>query len=192
MAYNGIKQIVIDTASDKVKRWGFCDMENDGQFDANTETMVESDFLFEPSINDKIWTWNGSTFLQGDDVVISEKSALIQQIDINAQSKMETYRTLGRVIILGADVTGSIKTIEGIMYKDDQVTSYDARIIDRGNNSTVIAEVTGQTNIEDAIIDFGALSNLPSSKTRLDIQLRRNGGSSNHYVYLNSILIRYY
>jgi hypothetical protein len=191
MAYVGTQQIVIDSVTKEVKRVGFCDMEGDGALDAGSETVISNDFVFDPPIDEKIWTWNGSTFIEGAAVSEDEGSQMIQQIDVNKDSKNSSYKTLSRVIFLGTSKVGSILQIEGIAYMDSAVTSYDCRVIDRTHGSAVIAEVTGLSNETDAIIDFGTISNLPETKSALDIQIKKTGGGGSAKVYLDSILIKY-
>lgn len=64
MAYNSIKQIVIDSTTKAVKRHGYCDFANDGSFDAVTELIIEKDFIFTQSIHDVTWQYDpgGVTF----------------------------------------------------------------------------------------------------------------------------------
>jgi hypothetical protein len=191
MAYNGVKQIVIDSTTKEVKRFGYCDMENDGQFNDGTETMIENDFIFDPPISQKVWTWNDTTFVEGSSQPESEHSHTIQQIDLNESSKNSSYKTMGRIIYLGTKRVGPISHIEAIAYMDDGVTSYDIRVVDKGNNSAVVAEVTGLTNTDDKIIDLGTISNLSATKTRFDIQIRVVDGGSSKKGRLDSILIKY-
>jgi hypothetical protein len=191
MAFNGTMQVVIDSTTKEVKRFGYCDMENDGEFEPGTETMVEKNFVFEPSIKDSIWTWNDTTFVEGGAQPASQVSQMIQQIDINKSDNSTSYKTVSRIIYLGSDNVGAIIHIEAISCMDSGITSYDMRVVDKGNGSAVIAEVTGSTNEIDDIVDFGTISNLPSSKSRFDIQLKRNGGNAQKYVHLDSILIKY-
>ena len=57
-----IKQVVIDKTTGKVKRWGFCEFRDDGSFDPDTEEIIETEFDFEPDIDEQDWYWNGETF----------------------------------------------------------------------------------------------------------------------------------
>ena len=41
------RKIVIDNITKKVKRHGFCDFENDGIYDSETESIIEKDFDFD-------------------------------------------------------------------------------------------------------------------------------------------------
>jgi len=190
MAFNGTQQIIIDSTTKEVKRHGMGDMENDSAFDSGSETLISNDFKFDPSLDEAAWTWNGSTFIEGA-AVISQTSNIIQQIDVNKSAKNSTYRTLSRIIYLGSKLIGDIKTMEIIGYMDVGVTSYDVRLVDKGNQSAVLAEKTGLTNTEDAIIDMGAISNLSTTKTRIDIQVRVTDGNNSNQAYLDSILIKY-
>ena len=190
MAYNGIQQVVIDSSTNIAKRAGFCDMENDGSFNSDTETMVEKNFAFNPSIDSVEWIWDGDTFNQGG-AISEEHNSIIQHVDVNGSSRFSFYRTMSRIIYMGTANMGPIQKIELISYMDFGITSYSIRIVDKGNQSVVIAEVTGLTNTDDTIIDIGNISNLPSSQSRFDIQVRKTGGSWRKEVYLDSVMITY-
>jgi hypothetical protein len=58
MAYNGVKQVVIKTSTNKVKRWGHCDFAIDDTFDPVTESVIEKDFEFDHGF---VYTWNEGT-----------------------------------------------------------------------------------------------------------------------------------
>ena len=56
-----IKQIVIDKTTKNVKRWGYCDFQNDGTFNSDTEQIIEKEFIFNPDIDEQDWQYdNGS------------------------------------------------------------------------------------------------------------------------------------
>ena len=60
-----IQKVVIDKNTKIVKRWGYCDFENDGSFDPDTEEIIEKNFDFKPSpFEVVVWTWNGETFVK--------------------------------------------------------------------------------------------------------------------------------
>jgi Zn finger protein HypA/HybF involved in hydrogenase expression len=62
---------VIDKTSKIVKRHGYCDFQNDGQFDSQTEEIVEKEFDFDEPTRETVWTWNSTTetFDKGSAVV---------------------------------------------------------------------------------------------------------------------------
>jgi len=117
---------------------------------------------------------------------------MIQQVDINKTLKNKnTYRSMSKIIYYGSNSIGEITTIEVVAYMQSGVDSFDIRVVDRKNGSNVIAEKTGLTNTDDEIIDLGTISNLPTDKTRLEVQIRKNDSSSSTNVYLDTILIKY-
>jgi len=126
-----------------------------------------------------------------ENYTLTPSTGLIQQIDINKSSKKTSYTTVGRIVYLGSKIIGNIIEVDAIMYMDSGVDSYDIRFVDKTNSSVIIAEKSGITNTEDAIIEITEISNLPSDKSRLDIQVRKNGGTGNTYVYLDSVLVKY-
>jgi len=52
-----IQQNVIDKTTGIVKRWGFCDFEHDGTFDADTEDIITMRFVFDPPIDEQAWEY---------------------------------------------------------------------------------------------------------------------------------------
>lgn len=61
-----VQQNVIDKTTKVVKRWGFCDFEHDGTFDAETEDIVLKRFVFDPPIDEHLWEWDAEleTFVE--------------------------------------------------------------------------------------------------------------------------------
>jgi hypothetical protein len=54
-------QVVIDKTTKDVKRFGYCDFENDGSFDSETEEIIEHYFVFDPRPSATVtWRWNSS------------------------------------------------------------------------------------------------------------------------------------
>lgn len=107
------------------------------------------------------------------------------QIIIDGSTNNTSYENLVSFIYWGTANGGSLTALKGIMYKNPNVTSYSARIYDI-TNDLVIAEVTGLSNDTAAIIDFGAISNLPTGNAIFEIQMFRTGGGAK-YVYMDSI-----
>jgi len=71
MAYNGIRQHVLNKISKKVLRSGHVDFINESIFNAETEEVLEQDFEFDPPLQIRNWYYNTSTglFEQGALVV---------------------------------------------------------------------------------------------------------------------------
>ena len=47
---------------DLVLRYGYCDFENDGTFDAVSQKVIAKEFTFNPEITTQDWYWDGSAF----------------------------------------------------------------------------------------------------------------------------------
>jgi hypothetical protein len=99
-----------------------------------------------------------------------------------------SYTVLGSFQYLGSGISGTINYIELVSYADPAVTSYDARIVIR-STGTIIASKTGLTNKDYAIVDLGAISNVPTNPEILDLQVKKTGGPTNKYVYVDNIYI---
>jgi len=56
-----IKQIVIDKTTKNVKRWGYCDFQNDGTFNSDTEQIIEKEFIFNPDIDEQDWQYDSGS-----------------------------------------------------------------------------------------------------------------------------------
>ena len=46
---------------DLVERFGYCDFENDGSFDADNEQIIEREFIFDPDIRSEDWEYDSAT-----------------------------------------------------------------------------------------------------------------------------------
>ena len=55
------QQNVIDKITKIVKRWGYCDFENDGSFDSDTEEIIVMEFVFDPDIDVIDWEYDTET-----------------------------------------------------------------------------------------------------------------------------------
>ena len=45
------RRVVYDTATLRVKRWGYTEFETQSDFDPATETVIESSFTFNPPVD---------------------------------------------------------------------------------------------------------------------------------------------
>lgn len=64
-----MQQVVIETATGRVLRYGFTDFS--GSLGPG-ESIIISDFVFNPAISEQIWLWNGTTFVAGTRLAVSE------------------------------------------------------------------------------------------------------------------------
>ena len=103
----------------------------------------------------------------------------------NNPIKNSSYIRVATEVFLGS----TYATAKSISYMDSGSTSYDIQIYDK-NNQQILLE-TNLTNTTESIQDLGVLSNLPTSPTQIEISVRRNGGTGNNKVYVESVIICY-
>lgn len=103
----------------------------------------------------------------------------------------QSYFRIADFQYAGSDVNGLINQIDIISYKDNNVTSYDIKIVDV-TNATIIKEMTGFSNNSAELIEILPLSNIPTSQALIEIQAKRNGGKGNSKsIYFQSINVYY-
>ncbi len=89
----------------------------------------------------------------------------------------------------GSDAVGVIEKIEVISYKDASPTSYSVRIYDK-MHLLVLAEKTGLTNTSEAIVDLGAVANVPGDMGLLGVEVKQVGGTGNDQnVYVEQVIV---
>lgn len=99
-----------------------------------------------------------------------------------------SYTVLARFIFPGTTNLGTINNIKIISRRNSDASSYSARVWNF-SNATQICEATGLTNTTRAIVNLGTLSNLPSSQSIFEVQLRRVGGDGR--AYLHAVQVEY-
>ena len=90
----------------------------------------------------------------------------------------------------GSDQAGTIDYIDLISCMDSGINNYDARVLVK-NTGAVLVEKTGMTNTETATIDLGTVSNVPTDKTTLELQIRKNGGNNKQVVEIEQVIVYY-
>ncbi len=69
------------------------------------------------------------------------------------------------------DLINTVNHIEAITEMNSGGTSYSLRVMDR-NSSNTVAEMTGQSNTTPTIIDFGTISNVPTSDAIFELHAK--------------------
>ena len=96
----------------------------------------------------------------------------------------DSYRRI-MVYIYPGNVYNTINNIKVVSYMDSGITSYDIQIRNATNGTTIVTK--NLTNTTEQINDLGTLSNIPNSEARLEISVKKTGGNSSKYVYIESI-----
>ena len=111
-------------------------------------------------------------------------SAVIVPVKLDSTNNT-TYTKFGSYTYLGNIRERTLKAVYFVGYMDVGVTNYSVRIFNVTNN-TLIVEKTF-TNTAELSLDMGVVANVPTGQATLEMQLRKNGGSNNQRVYVNSI-----
>lgn len=91
---------------------------------------------------------------------------------------------------LGSDAIGVIDYIDLMAYVDSTSNTYDVRIVN-SENGQILVENTDLSNNSLEVIDLGTISNIPTAKTTLELQVKRNGSSGNKTIELEQLIIYY-
>ena len=100
------------------------------------------------------------------------------------------YTTAGVFLFGGTDDLGLLTSIEAIGFKEANPTSWDWRLLDI-TNATTIAEVTGNTGTAPEISTDGTPTNLPAAQAMFEFQVRRAGGIVADNVFVHSATIEF-
>lgn len=104
--------------------------------------------------------------------------------------KINKYTLAHAFEYMGSDQVGVIDYIDLMAYMDSNTNSYDVRVI---NSSTgqVLVEKDNLNNTSLAVIDLGTISNIPSTKTTLELQVKKNGTSNSKTIELEQLIVYY-
>ena len=90
----------------------------------------------------------------------------------------------------GSDSVGAINYFDLLAFKNSAVTSYEARIVQRGTD-LVLASSDALENDEMEVQTLGAVSNIPNSSTVLELQIKKVGGNKEQGVSIDQLLVYY-
>lgn len=114
------------------------------------------------------------------------------------QSKQETINIIDTTSIINLSyetvaiyahtptINGNISSIYVVTYMQPGATSYDVRVIDVTNSNTIAEHNYNNTSIE---LKELTISNIPTDISRIDFQLKRNGGLVNNAAIIKKIII---
>lgn len=125
--------------------------------------------------------------LVSNHTIIKPKETYFSVFPESRQITNSTYNTIGNFNYLGSNKIGTINYITAISKKHKNTTSYDIRIVNQSNGE-VIAEKTGLSNDDYQEVDLGTISNIPTSQTICEIQVKHND-SGKKKVYIQELLI---
>lgn len=99
--------------------------------------------------------------------------------------KQSSFKRLATLVYNGSDSIGTISTIVGVGYMDEDTTSYTVRIYDKTHNTT-IAEDTF-TNTSEMSITMTTIQNVPATPSVLELQAKRSSNKNKNKAYISSM-----
>jgi len=107
-----------------------------------------------------------------------------------ARTDLDEWETVSTFNFRGSSITGVITAIKLVAWMDNAITSFDARIVNNANGS-ILASVNSTNTETLTTTDMGVVSNIPTAEATLEIQLKRNGGTTSNYVQVEHLQLRY-
>lgn len=119
------------------------------------------------------------------DSYIPELKKRITLTSRNNEITNNSFKRISNGIFPGA----TYATASAICYMDSTATSYDIMIFDKTNKQILLSK--NLNNTVESIQDLGALANIPSSTSDIEISAKRNGGNSKTVIHIESVTIFY-
>lgn len=121
------------------------------------------------------------------EVSVTEPLGSYHTSGMEGNTNNTTYTRIGQPFAYpGTDKMRLIIEIVAIVYDATAATTYDLRLYD-ATNGLVIAEVTGQHNTSEAMVNLGTIANLPAGGAIFEVQARVS--ATTNTVYVQSICI---
>nr|QBK85692.1 MAG: hypothetical protein LCMAC101_02870 [Marseillevirus LCMAC101] len=86
------------------------------------------------------------------------------------------------------DYSGELRRVKVLSYLDSGATSYDIEVFDRDNNVQLVETNFTNTSGEVQEQATGVISSPPSSKTVLEVNVKKTGGNGSHYARISEIV----
>lgn len=154
-----------------------------------SEDVVELIFADVLSGGDE--TILGTTISNHVPVTGTRKSRFFTYTPKTTKTNSTIYQRLGGPFKYNGSIEmGQINQVEVISKMDTGMTSYSVRLYD-ATNETIIAETTGKTNLTEEIVNLGTISNVPEDEAIFEIHIKRVGGTTSTYAYIEDVIIYY-
>ncbi len=99
--------------------------------------------------------------------------------NIGLETPQETYEVVAHILYSGSLRVGSISTIDVTFMNEDILDPIDVKIFDKTGGNTIVEKtnIAGATSFVFEVVDLGTLSNIPTIKSVLELQIRLVDGT---------------
>jgi hypothetical protein len=154
-----------------------------------SEDIIE--LIFADTLSGGDETILGTTISNHVPMTGTRKSRFFTYTPKTTKTNSTNYQRLGGPFKYNGSIEmGQINQVEVISKMDTGMTSYSVRLYD-ATNETVIAETTGRTNLREEIVNLGTISNVPEDEAIFEIHIKRVGGTTSAYAYIEDVIIYY-
>ena len=117
---------------------------------------------------------------------IANETEQIRLTDLNKTVATTNYTRVARAVY-NTTILPPIRRIKGTLYCDGTTTSYDVKIVDSTNVTTLLEATLTNTDEETVALNIGTIDTPPSSEFVAEIYVKRNDGTGS--VYVNELIV---
>ena len=152
-----------------------------------TETGFEGWKEFWSDTYPTTWPENPTFQVNPNSVQLTELSVELIRINNRATTRNSSFTRVLR-FSYNPERVGIIRFARGILYSVEGIDSFDLQIYDVTNDNELLS-VTNMVNTnEEIIMTLGELSNVPTTESIIEVNLKKNGGSFWDTVNLDEII----
>ena len=141
--------------------------------------------VFDGSLTTSEETTLTTSVTNHDTSVDPTYSNTINNVLRDNEYKDKSYKRCCTFIYEGTSKIQPITKINAIGYMDEDVDSYSILVEDK-TNGNIIAENTF-TNTEETDIELTPINNIPTTKSRIEVSIKKTGGKNKDVAYVESI-----
>jgi hypothetical protein len=119
-----------------------------------------------------------------------EKSIEVLRIPISYNIRSATTTQYQRVTKFqyNPKIHNVFRSAKAIAYKDGNMTSFDVQMFD-ATNQLEICSVNLTNTVEETVSSLGPISNIPTSESIFEINIKRNGGNNSSTIYIDELVL---
>ena len=120
--------------------------------------------------------------------LVGEEKPLIRILPHTTKVRGSNYTEVATCHFDPDEYSGELRRVKVLSYLDNGATSYDIEVFDRDNNIQLVEN--NFTNISEEVQQqtTGLISSPPSSKTVLEINIKKTGGNNSKYARISEII----
>lgn len=113
----------------------------------------------------------------------------VQAFEITPYRTKMNVKEFGRAAsaMFDPEIHGELRRVKILSRMEEGMTSYEVEVFDRTNHTSLVTN-TFTNDVDMELKDIGLISTPPLGKVNLEINVKRNGGSSSHKTRIGQIV----